>query len=60
MLWLLVSAVQLMQWSQDLKGVTVSTKFSSASVTMGIFVPNTCSVLFMLLLIFHSVIVKGK
>lgn len=60
MSWLLVSVVQLMQWSQDVKGITVSTNFSSASVTMGIFVPNTCSVLLMLLLIFHSVIEKGK
>lgn len=60
MLWLLVSVLQIMQWLQDLKGVTVSTNFSSPSVMMGIFLPNTCSVLFILLLILPSVTEKEK
>lgn len=45
MLCLLVSIVQLIQWSQDPKGVIVPTNFRSLSVTL-FSLSNTCSVLF--------------
>lgn len=45
MLCLLVSIVQLIQWSQDHKGVIVPTNFRSLSVTL-FSLSNTCSVLF--------------
>lgn len=60
MLCLLPSIVQLIQWSQDHKGVIVPTNFRSLSVTL-FSLSNTCSVLFVfLLLIFPSVSEKVK